>query len=131
MSFSTSVQVLRSIFDQNGRSTLYVTDYTARDDLVPPPSELWTKNYDRMIVKIDLRDGQSNRAKFLAAGVFCQIKNLRLRRSHANEGSAVGLAGLLAGHDQLIAKLNAQFAKDEDFLELLRYVHVTPLLVFA
>lgn len=75
-----------------------------------------------MIVKIDLRDGQSNHAKYLPAGTFCLIKNLKLRKSHVNDRKTTGLAGLLAGNDRLIYKFNEKHAKDDESLELLRYV---------
>lgn len=111
-------QVVHTIFKESGPSTIFVIDYTKRVDLLPPPSERWSKNFYDMIVTINLRSEQSRMAKYLPAGTFCTIKDLRVQPSEHDKRK---ICGLLTGNGKAISKLNPKHSEDERFLELRMY----------
>ncbi|TFY82565.1 hypothetical protein EWM64_g1453 [Hericium alpestre] len=100
--FCYTVEVLHSKYDQGGMSEIYVTDYTARDDLKSPPVEDWSRELAGRILKVELRDGHNEMAKQMPAGSFFTINNLKLQ----TKGGHPRLIGHLGGHDRLLDKLN-------------------------
>ncbi|TFY82973.1 hypothetical protein EWM64_g1044, partial [Hericium alpestre] len=100
---NTFSQVLHSKYEQGGMSEIYVTDYTARDDLTSPPVEDWSRELAGRIFKVELRDGHNEMAKQMPAGSFFTIKNLKLQ----TKGDHPKLIGHLGGHDRLLDKLNS------------------------
>ena len=97
---------------------LYVTDYTARPDLVmvSPSMVTPTASADR-ILRITLHDSQVETAKNLEVGDIISIRKLRLRPT--GEGN---LYGRLGGDERLIMKLNPNSTKNAELRALLRYV---------
>ncbi|KAA1469424.1 hypothetical protein DENSPDRAFT_603066 [Dentipellis sp. KUC8613] len=115
--FDSTVEVLHSIYDPKGFSEVFVTDYTTRNDLAACPSEDWSRNLANRIVKVELRDGQSDFAKKMDRGSFFKIQNLRLReRKMAGTGKLVGYLG---GNDRLIMKLNPNNEENKELAALL------------
>ncbi len=97
---------------------IYVTDYTARTDLVPVSASIASSTLADRVVRVELRDAQVDSAKNLEAGDFVAVRNLRLRPS----GGGTLLAGRLGGDQRLITKLNPKANGNADLRALLRYV---------
>ena len=98
-------------------SFLYVTDYTARSDMVGvSPNILPSVNLKDRVLKIALFDGQIETSKSLEPGDLISIINLRLKSSEQTHK----LAGRLGGNQRLITKLQSRGPANEDIKALLR-----------
>ena len=103
---------------KDGFTYLYVTDYTARPDLVPVSAAIASGALAERVVRVSLNDEQIEIGKSLEVGDFIAIRNLRLRAS--NGGTF--LSGRLGGHQRLITKLNPKSTANVELRELLRCV---------
>ncbi|KAI8989789.1 hypothetical protein BD414DRAFT_522060 [Trametes punicea] len=112
--FKCTVEVVH-ISPKDDFTYLYVTDYTARSDLVPVSASIAPSALAERVVRIELRDAQVDTAKNLEAGDFIAIRNLRLRPS----GGGTRLAGRLGGDQRLITKLNPKASGNADLRALL------------
>ncbi|KAI0647426.1 hypothetical protein C8Q79DRAFT_1118413 [Trametes meyenii] len=95
---------------------LYVTDYTARTDLVPVSASVAPAMLADRVVRVELRDSQVDTARNLEPGDYIAIRNLRLRPS----GGGTLLSGRLGGDQRLITKLNPKASGNADLRALLR-----------
>ncbi|KAM5532336.1 hypothetical protein V8D89_014015 [Ganoderma adspersum] len=113
--FNCMVEVI-SISSKDDYSYLYVTDYTARTDLVPISPAIASGDLVERVVRVSLNDAQVELAKALEAGDYIAIRNLRLRPA----GSGSLLCGRLGGEQRLITKLNPRATGNKELKELLR-----------
>ncbi|KAI1794699.1 hypothetical protein LXA43DRAFT_1080747 [Ganoderma leucocontextum] len=113
--FDCTVEVV-SISSKDEYSYLYVTDYTARTDLVPISPSIASGDLAERVVRVSLNDVQVDLGRALEAGDFIAIRNLRLRPA----GSGSLLCGRLGGQQRLITKLNAKATGNKELRELLR-----------
>ncbi|KAI0333614.1 hypothetical protein GY45DRAFT_1297126 [Cubamyces sp. BRFM 1775] len=98
--FKCTVEVVH-ISPKDDFTYMYVTDYTARNDLVPVSASIAPATLANRVVRIELRNSQVETARSLEAGDFVAITNLRLWPS----GGGTLLAGRLGGEQRLITKL--------------------------
>jgi hypothetical protein len=109
---------LHSDYRQGSTSKVYVTDYTIRADLAPVlPASWWDDSLENRIVRIDLRDEQSEKAQTMKPGTFFRINNLNLLCRVKGR-----LSGLLGGNDNLITKLNLNNSSNVELAALLECV---------
>ncbi|EJF66176.1 hypothetical protein DICSQDRAFT_132309 [Dichomitus squalens LYAD-421 SS1] len=113
--FNCTVEVI-CISAKDDFSYLYVTDYTARPDLVPVAATIASGALAERVVRISLNDAQIEVGKSLETGDFVAIRNLRLRPS--NGGTL--LSGRLGGQHRLITKLNPKSTSNIELRALLR-----------
>ncbi|OSD08487.1 hypothetical protein PYCCODRAFT_1400934 [Trametes coccinea BRFM310] len=113
--FKCTVEVVH-ISPKDDFTYLYVTDYTARTDLVPVAAHIAPSALADRVVRIELRDAQVDTARNLEAGDYIAIRNLRLRPS---AGGPL-LSGRLGGDQRLITKLNAKASGNAELRALLR-----------
>ena len=109
------------MYDPTGTSTLYITDYTERNDLATPPVALWSRGLPERIVTLELHGPQSKMADKMEIGAFFTVKHMRLLERIASGRRVVGKIG---GPDRLIHKLNANNPNEEleTLLECVRYI---------
>ncbi|KAI0362516.1 hypothetical protein OH77DRAFT_61120 [Trametes cingulata] len=112
--FKCTVEVIH-VSPKDDFTYLYVTDYTARPDLVPVSASIAPAALADRVVRVELRDAQVDTAKNLEAGDYVAIRNLRLRPS----GTGTCLAGRLGGDQRLITKLNPKASGNADLRALL------------
>ncbi|KAI0373030.1 hypothetical protein BV20DRAFT_849182 [Pilatotrama ljubarskyi] len=112
--FKCTVEVVH-VSPKDDFTYLYVTDYTARPDLVPVSASIAPVALVDRVVRVELRDAQVDTAKNLEAGDYVAIRNLRLRPS----GGGTRLAGRLGGDQRLITKLNPKASGNADLRALL------------
>lgn len=105
-----------SISAKDDYSYLYVTDYTARSDLVPVSPSIASGALAERVVRVSLNDAQVDLGRALEAGDYIAIRNLRLRPG----GSGSLLCGRLGGEQRLITKLNPRATGNKELRELLR-----------
>ncbi|RDB21408.1 hypothetical protein Hypma_011802 [Hypsizygus marmoreus] len=114
--FNCVVEVLHSIYDGNGTSCLYVTDYTSRKELLSlTESGSWSAGHEGQILKISLWDSQVEKAKFVVAGSFYTIKKLRLKTSTTGRH----FQGRLGGMESLVL-LRRTDNNDDEMLQALK-----------
>ncbi|OJT02538.1 hypothetical protein TRAPUB_6955 [Trametes pubescens] len=112
--FKCTVEVVH-ISPKDDFTYIYVTDYTARTDLVPVSASIASSTLADRVVRVELRDAQVDIAKNLEAGDFVAVRNLRLRPS----GGGTLLAGRLGGDQRLITMLNPKANGNADLRALL------------
>ncbi|KAG6851308.1 hypothetical protein H0H93_011744 [Arthromyces matolae] len=113
---SLSIKVLHAFYDGNGTSCLYVTDYTARNELnstFTRGQETWGAGLSGFILRIALFNNQAEMAKSVEVGSFYDIKKLRLKQSATSKQ----FQGHLGGTERLISLLNPTFP-DEKLIAL-------------
>ncbi|PIL24317.1 hypothetical protein GSI_14070 [Ganoderma sinense ZZ0214-1] len=113
--FNCTVEVV-SISSKDDYSYLYVTDYTARTDLVPVSPAIASGDLAERVVRVSLNDAQVDLGRALDAGDYIAIRNLRLRPA----GSGSLLCGRLGGEQRLITKVNPRATGNKELRELLR-----------
>ncbi|KAH9901443.1 hypothetical protein C8Q73DRAFT_677845 [Cubamyces lactineus] len=99
--FNCTVEVVH-ISPKDDFTYMYVTDYTARSDLVPVSASVAPATLADRVVRVELSGSQVDIARNLEIGDFVTLSKLRLRRS----GGGTLLAGRLGGDQRLITKLN-------------------------
>ncbi|KAI0780559.1 hypothetical protein BD413DRAFT_5316 [Trametes elegans] len=99
--FCATVQVVH-LSPKDDYTYLYVTDYTARTDIVPVSASIAPPTFADRVLRVELKDAQVDIAKMLMAGDYVVLRNLRLRPS----GGSNLLSGRLGGDQRLITKLN-------------------------
>jgi hypothetical protein len=92
---------LKAAPDNNGLSSIFVTDYSERFDLHRYPNQEWASSLDGRVLRIDLWDGQIQMAKSVQSGLFYSIQKLRLRKDLTKM-----MIGRLGGPERLINLLN-------------------------
>ncbi|KAG6862080.1 hypothetical protein C0995_007210 [Termitomyces sp. Mi166 len=108
--FHCVVEVLHTIYDGNGISCIYVTDYTSRNELVSGRvQDPWGAGLDGFILRIALFNNQVEIAKTIQVGAFYDIKKLRLKQS----AIARQFQGQLGGVERLISLLNPKKTSDD------------------
>ncbi|THH20712.1 hypothetical protein EUX98_g8531 [Antrodiella citrinella] len=117
--FSCTVQLL-SISAKEDCTYIYVTDYTARDDLAPVHID---RNLMRAIgvnriVKMALFDEQRTVMENLKIGDYLSIKSVRLKPFR--RGVDGNLAGHISGNERLICKLQHENTRNKDLVNLLQ-----------
>lgn len=106
------------MYDGNGSSHLFVTDYTLHkySCLLPDQATSMSScNPHNSVLKISLRDAQAEMAKSVEVGSFYHILKLRLKKSTARNE----YLGLLGGDERLIHKLRLKGSKHDPLQELL------------
>ena len=110
------MQVLHAICGPNGKSCIYVTDYSMRSELLSQDLKgEWTNGLDGRILKINLFDNQEEMAKQVEVGSIYSIKKLRLKKSQTGRR----FQGRLGGTERLISLINPK--NTQDILPLTRY----------
>ncbi|KAH0583660.1 hypothetical protein H2248_009273 [Termitomyces sp. 'cryptogamus'] len=113
--FHCVVEVLRVIYDGNGTSCIYVTDYSSRNELVLGKAQsTWGAGLDGFILRIALFNNQAEMAKTIQIGAFYDIKKLRLKQSPTTRQ----FQGQLGGIERLIFLLNPKNSPDEKLTAL-------------
>ncbi|KAI0672845.1 hypothetical protein C8Q78DRAFT_1021641 [Trametes maxima] len=112
--FKCTVEVVQ-ISPKDNFTYLYVTDYTARTDLVPVSASIAPSVLADCVVRVELRDSQVDTARNLEPGDYIAIRNLRLRPS----GGGPLLSGRLGGDQRLITRLNPKPNGNADLRALL------------
>ncbi|KAG6854698.1 hypothetical protein C0991_002409 [Blastosporella zonata] len=102
--FHCVVEVLHAVYEGDGTSCIYVTDYTSRDELFTGRVQnAWGgAGLDGRILKIVLFNNQAEMAKTVQVGSFYAIKKLRLKQST----TARHFRGQLGGVERLIHLLH-------------------------
>jgi len=110
------MQVLHAIYGPNGRSHIYVTDYSMRSELLSQDLKgEWANGLDGRILKINLFDNQEEMAKQVEVGSIYSIKKLRLKTSQTGRQ----FQGRLGGVERLISLISPK--NTEDILPLTKY----------
>ncbi|KAG5354094.1 hypothetical protein C0989_009792 [Termitomyces sp. Mn162] len=113
--FISQSKVLRVIYDGNGTSCIYVTDYSSRNELVLGKAQsTWGAGLDGFILRIALFNNQAEMAKTIQIGAFYDIKKLRLKQSPTTRQ----FQGQLGGIERLIFLLNPKNSPDEKLTAL-------------
>ena len=110
------MQVLHAICGPNGKSCIYVTDYSMRSELLSQGLKWeWANGLDGRILKINLFDNQEEMAKQVEAGSIYSIKKLRLKKSQTGRQ----FQGRLGGSERLISLISPK--NTQEILPLTRY----------
>ncbi|KAF5381117.1 hypothetical protein D9615_004129 [Tricholomella constricta] len=113
--FNCVVEVLHAVYDGDGTSCIYVTDYTSRDELATTNAHgSWGDGLQGRILRIALFNNQAEMTKSVQAGSFYTIKKLRMKKST----TALQFQGQLGGMERLIFLLNPR--SDDDKLNDLK-----------
>lgn len=110
-------QVMRISLKDESRALIYVTDYTARNDLTPIAATAdWTRGIEHeKIAKVAIFNSQVDVARGLSVGDFIAIRHLRLKRT-----SSGTVAGIIGGDERLIFKLDPRNSGHEHLPALLK-----------
>ncbi|KAG5645070.1 hypothetical protein DXG03_007160 [Asterophora parasitica] len=100
--FNCVVEVLHGVYEVNGTSCIYVTDYTSRDELLSTKAQgNWGDRLQGRILRIALFTNQAEMAKTVEPKSFYTIKKLRVKQST----TARQFQGQLGGAERLITLL--------------------------
>ncbi|KAF9475059.1 hypothetical protein BDN70DRAFT_996679 [Pholiota conissans] len=113
--FHCTAELLHIEASTNGRTCLYVTDYTSNPTLANFTDQPALYGFNEHVVKILLIEEQRQIANVVEPGSFYCIRNLRLRKSPLE-----GFCGILGGTDKLVVKLNPKKTDNEHLNSLLR-----------
>lgn len=103
-------QVLKTSFNGNSDSWVWVTDYTRHDSFTTGTKDRsWPANLDGRVLKIQMRDNQASQLKHMKEKTFYRIRKLRLKNAYGMNQ----LQGSLGGMERLVFQLKDDGEKPE------------------